>query len=46
MDNDNKIGYDEHGTPVDHKDQENKIIWVYQGKGEDGCDHWMGIPIE
>ena len=34
------FGYALDGTPIDYIDDEG-ILWIYQGKGQDGIDHWM-----
>ncbi len=34
------FGYALDGTPIDYIDEEG-ILWIYQGKGQDGIDHWM-----
>ena len=41
-----EFGYTSDGKPVDYTDKEKKIRWIYQGKGENGCDEWYGIPLE
>lgn len=34
-------GYAPDGTPINYVDDKG-ILWIYQGKGEDGGDSWKG----
>lgn len=38
-------GYAQDGTPIDYIDDK-RTLWIYQGKGKDGGDSWLGIPSE
>ncbi len=35
------FGYDPDGNPIDFIDDDG-ILWIYWGKGEDGADNWYG----
>ncbi|MBR3453477.1 MAG: hypothetical protein IKH25_11495 [Muribaculaceae bacterium] len=38
------FGFDVNGNPIDYRESLNKreILWVYQGKSENGADNWYG----
>ena len=37
-------GYGPDATPINYVDKDG-ILWIYQGKGKDGSDNWMGKVI-
>ena len=37
----NNNGYGSNGMPINFIDKDG-MLWIYQGKGKDGSDNWIG----